>query len=73
MLIVVPDVLSAEQVAEARKLLDAAEWVDGKVTAGYQSARAKDNVQIPEGHYLLRFWRTSGGEAEDEADSLFGR
>ena len=50
MLIVVPEVLSAAQVAEARKILDAAEWVDGKVTAGYQSARAKDNMQIPEGH-----------------------
>lgn len=54
MLIVVPDVLSAEQVVEARKLLDAADWVDGKVTAGYQSARAKDNMQIPEGHPAAR-------------------
>lgn len=49
MLITVPNVLSVEQVSECRKLLDAAEWVDGKVTAGYQSARAKDNMQIPEG------------------------
>ncbi len=29
-------------------MLDAAEWVDGKVTAGHQSARAKDNQQLPE-------------------------
>ena len=50
MLITIPDVLTSQQVAEARKILDAAEWVDGKVTAGYQSARAKDNMQIPEGH-----------------------
>ena len=50
MLIVIPDVLTPDQTAEARKLLDAAEWVDGKVTAGYQSARAKDNQQISEGH-----------------------
>lgn len=42
------------QVAEARKLLETAEWVDGKVTAGYQSARAKDNQQIPEGHPAAR-------------------
>lgn len=54
MLITVPDVLSAEQVAECRKLLDGAEWVDGKVTAGYQSAKAKDNAQIPEGHPVAR-------------------
>ena len=54
MLIQVPDVLTAEQVAHARRLLAAAEWVDGKVTAGHQSARAKDNVQIPEGHPVAR-------------------
>ena len=50
MLINIPDVLTAEQVAEGRKLLDSADWVDGKVTAGHQSARAKNNAQIPEGH-----------------------
>jgi PKHD-type hydroxylase len=50
MLLSIPNVLTPQQVAEARQLLDAAEWVDGKVTAGYQSARAKDNMQIPEGH-----------------------
>ena len=50
MLLQIPDVLSAGQVAHCRGLLDAAEWVDGRVTAGFQSARTKDNVQIPEGH-----------------------
>ena len=50
MLIQVPDVLSAEQVAHARRLLDAADWVDGRVTAGRQSAKVKDNQQLPEGH-----------------------
>jgi PKHD-type hydroxylase len=54
MLINIPDVLTPAQVAEARKILDAAEWVDGKVTAGYQSAKAKDNQQIPEGHPAAR-------------------
>jgi PKHD-type hydroxylase len=54
MLIQIPDVLTAEQVAHARRLLDAADWVDGRVTAGHQSARAKDNVQIPEGHPVAR-------------------
>jgi PKHD-type hydroxylase len=47
-------VLTAEQVAQARRLLDQAEWVDGRVTAGHQSAQAKDNVQIPEGHPVAR-------------------
>jgi PKHD-type hydroxylase len=48
MLLHIPDVLTAEQVAETRRLLDQAEWVDGRVTAGHQSARAKDNQQLPE-------------------------
>lgn len=54
MLITIPDVLNAEQVAEAKALLDSAEWIDGKVTAGHQSAKAKDNEQIPEGHPVAR-------------------
>lgn len=48
MLLHVPDVLTREQVARARTVLDAAEWVDGRVTAGHQSARTKDNLQLPE-------------------------
>jgi PKHD-type hydroxylase len=47
-------VLNAEQVAQARRLLDAAEWVDGRVTAGAQSARVKDNLQLPETHPVAR-------------------
>ncbi len=48
MLISVPEVLSAAQVKECRAALDAAEWVDGKVTAGYQSGKVKQNRQLPE-------------------------
>lgn len=48
MLLHVPNVLTAEQVAHCRQQLDAAEWIDGRVTAGHQSARAKDNAQLPE-------------------------
>ncbi len=48
MLLQIPDVLTADQVAQCRKFLDAAAWVDGKVTAGHQSATAKENLQIPE-------------------------
>ena len=35
MLITIPDVLTAEEIEQARAVLDAAEWVDGRVTAGY--------------------------------------
>jgi PKHD-type hydroxylase len=54
MLLSIPDVLTPEQVAEARGVLEKAEWVDGRVTAGHQSAKAKDNMQIPEGSPAAR-------------------
>lgn len=54
MLVQIPDVLTVDQVAHARRLLDTAEWVDGKVTAGPQSARAKDNRQLREGDAVAR-------------------
>lgn len=54
MLLSIPNVLTPEQVAQARQILDQAEWVDGRVTAGHQSAKAKDNQQIPEGHPAAR-------------------
>lgn len=50
MLLRVPQVLSAAQVVELRKRLDAAggDWVDGRVTAGSQGAQVKRNQQIAE-------------------------
>jgi PKHD-type hydroxylase len=48
MLLQIPQVLSGEQVAHARGLLAAADWIDGRVTAGRQSAQVKDNLQLPE-------------------------
>jgi len=50
MLLPIPDVLTPAQIRHARSLLDAADWVDGRVTAGPQSARVKDNLQLPDGH-----------------------
>lgn len=48
MLLHIPGVLAAEQVARARQLLGSAEWIDGRVTAGHQSSRAKHNMQLAE-------------------------
>ena len=48
MLIVLPDVLSAEQVHRVRAIVDAAEWVDGNVTSGRQAALTKRNRQLPD-------------------------
>jgi PKHD-type hydroxylase len=54
MIISIPNVLTGEQVSQARRLLDEAAWVDGRVTAGHQSARAKDNLQLEENDPLAR-------------------
>jgi PKHD-type hydroxylase len=48
MIVAIPDVLSAAQLQEVRATLAAASWIDGKATAGHQSARSKDNEQLPE-------------------------
>lgn len=54
MLLHVPNVLTAEQVAACRSHLDTADWIDGRVTAGHQSAKAKDNAQLPEDSPVAR-------------------
>lgn len=54
MIVHVPDVLDAGMVAGARRRLDEAAWVDGAVTAGHQSTRVKQNVQLPEDHPVAR-------------------
>jgi PKHD-type hydroxylase len=48
MLIAVPDVLSADELARIRATVDAAGWIDGNATSGAQSALAKRNRQLPE-------------------------
>lgn len=50
--IAIPDVRSAAEAAEALAALKSAEWPDGRVTAGHQSAQVKHNLQIPEGSPL---------------------
>ena len=47
MLVCVPDVLSKQEVAEFRAIMDAASWEDGRSTAGAQSALVKKNEQLP--------------------------
>lgn len=54
MLLQIPEVLHGETLAHCRRLLDTADWVDGNVTSGHQSARAKRNLQIPETHPAAR-------------------
>ncbi len=48
MILHVPNVLNEQQVAHCRDVMQHTTWVDGRVTAGYQSASVKDNRQLPE-------------------------
>jgi PKHD-type hydroxylase len=48
MLVRIPAVLTPDETAQALRTLAGAAWVDGRVTAGAQSARAKNNLQTPE-------------------------
>ncbi len=54
MIVQIPDLLSAEQVRFMRERLAAAEWVDGRATAGHQGAQVKRNRQLPERSAVAR-------------------
>ncbi len=54
MLIDIPDILTKAQVHQCRQIIHNAEWVDGNVTSGHQSALAKNNMQLPEGSPAAR-------------------
>jgi len=47
-LIQIPEVLSSDELAQCRALLAGADWADGRLTAGTQSAKVKQNLQLPE-------------------------
>lgn len=47
MLITLDDILSRDEVADFRAILERADWQDGRATAGAQSAEIKRNAQIP--------------------------
>jgi PKHD-type hydroxylase len=46
MLLHIPQVLSGEEAAQCRLRLEAADWVDGRGTAGHLSHGVKDNQQL---------------------------
>ncbi|EJL33685.1 putative iron-regulated protein [Caulobacter sp. AP07] len=47
-MIQIPDVLTPDEVAHCRAVLDAADWIDGNATSGFQAAMAKNNRQLPQ-------------------------
>jgi PKHD-type hydroxylase len=54
MLVRVPKVLNGTELRDIRERLASATWVDGRVTAGHQSARAKANEQVQEDSDVAR-------------------
>lgn len=54
MMLQIPNVLTPGQLGQFRQALQQADWADGKITAGYQSAKAKHNLQLPEDHPTTR-------------------
>lgn len=48
MLLQIREVLSPAELAQAREILKSAPWEDGRLTAGEQSAKAKNNEQLRE-------------------------
>ena len=54
MLLHIPDVLTQDQVDTCLAALAERAWVDGRVTAGFQSAQVKHNRQVPEDHPVAR-------------------
>ncbi|WP_034296565.1 Fe2+-dependent dioxygenase [Herbaspirillum sp. RV1423] len=48
MMLHIPEVLTAAEVAFIRQELAGADWVDGKATVGEQGAKVKRNRQLPE-------------------------
>lgn len=54
MLLHIPGVFAPEEVFRIRQALEQASWADGKVTAGYQSAKAKHNLQLAQDDPLAR-------------------
>jgi len=47
-MIVIPGLLSGEQLRDVHARLDMANWIDGNATSGHQSAHAKRNRQLAE-------------------------
>lgn len=47
MILEIPEVLNPEELSQVRRTVEDAPWVDGRVTAGHQGARVKDNEQLP--------------------------
>jgi len=51
MILNIPEVLKSSQITQARELLEKAEWVDGKISAGALAAQVKNNQEVSKDHF----------------------
>ncbi len=54
MLLHIPGILAADELAHFRRALDGAQWTDGRETVGAQGAQVKRNLQLPDASPLKR-------------------
>ena len=54
MLLRVPEVLTPSALARCRAIVKAADWADGRITAGTQSEQVKNNRQLAENSPVAR-------------------
>jgi PKHD-type hydroxylase len=54
MIVRIASVLSAQELAAILARLDGAAWEDGRLTAGFQSAQVKTNLQLPQNAVAAR-------------------
>ncbi|TCM20789.1 PKHD-type hydroxylase [Novosphingobium sp. PhB165] len=54
MVIEIPELFQPDEVREIREALQAADWADGRATAGHRAALVKENEQLPLDHPLAR-------------------
>ena len=57
MVLHIPNVLNKEQLIKCREILNKAEWIDGKLTAGSQAINVKSNLQLSENSEELKILR----------------
>lgn len=48
MLLPLPELLTQNEVAALRQVIEPAEWIDGNATSGHQARLVKHNLQLPE-------------------------
>lgn len=71
MLLAVPELLTPDELAKVRAMLEDADWADGRLTAGTQSARVKSNLQLPEESVVARAARAHILAALDRSALFF--